>query len=198
MDLPGLVVYATAMSIAPGPNAILLLASSVNHGFRRTIPQIVGINLGFAVQAVLVCAGLGAVFARFPSVQIWLTWIGGAYMLHLAWRVFRMSALQDSKPAPPVSLVEAVLFQYVNPKGWLISVTIGTLFMPPNADLLPALGIVFLVLVTINGATATVWAAFGSSLRRWLADAQHRRIFNSALSAAIVGTVGKMLWDLPR
>ena len=127
-----------------------------------------------------------------------LPWIGGAYMLFLAWRIFRMSALQDSKPAPPVSLVGAAIFQYVNPKGWLISVTIGTLFMPPDANLLPALSIIFLVLVTINGTTATVWAAFGSSLRRWLADAKHRLVFNAALSAAIVATVVKMLWDLPR
>ncbi len=40
------VSYVTVMSITPGPNNLLLAASGVNFGLRRSVPMMVGITLG--------------------------------------------------------------------------------------------------------------------------------------------------------
>ena len=42
------VLFATVMFFTPGPNNIMLLSSGLTYGFRRTIPHIVGIVIGFA------------------------------------------------------------------------------------------------------------------------------------------------------
>ena len=39
--------FAFATSITPGPNNMMLFASGVNFGFRRTIPHMLGIGAGF-------------------------------------------------------------------------------------------------------------------------------------------------------
>lgn len=44
--LQGLVIFSFVTSITPGPNNLMLLASGVNFGFRRSMPHMLGIALG--------------------------------------------------------------------------------------------------------------------------------------------------------
>ena len=71
--------YSFVMSITPGPNNVMLTASGATFGFRRTIPHILGISVGFALELLAVCAGLGAIFTRWPQLQAGLRWVGAAY-----------------------------------------------------------------------------------------------------------------------
>ena len=75
------VTYTLVMSITPGPNNVMLTASGANFGFRRTLPHIFGIVFGFIVQLLAVCAGLSALFIRWPRLQSALAWVGAAYLL---------------------------------------------------------------------------------------------------------------------
>jgi len=81
------VTYTFVMSITPGPNNVMLTASGANFGFRRTVPHILGVGVGFVVQLLAVCAGLSALFARWPALQSALGWVGAAYLLYLGWRM---------------------------------------------------------------------------------------------------------------
>ena len=84
--------YTLVMSITPGPNNVMLTASCANFGFRRTLPQMAGICAGFTVQLVAVCAGLAAVFARWPLIRALLGAVGAAYLVFLGWQILRSSA----------------------------------------------------------------------------------------------------------
>src|SRR3981189_4015871 len=79
------VTYTFVMPITPGPNNVMLTASGANFGFRRTVPHIFGVAVGFVVQLLAVCAGLSALFARWPALQGALGWVGAAYLLYLGW-----------------------------------------------------------------------------------------------------------------
>jgi len=79
--------YTFVMSITPGPNNVMLTASGANFGFRRTVPHILGIGCGFTAQLLAVCAGLSAVFTRWPALQSTLAWVGAAYLLYLGWQM---------------------------------------------------------------------------------------------------------------
>ena len=77
-DLLGpLILFAAAMCLTPGPNVVMVTASAANFGFRRTIPQILGITIGFAIMimaaacfaSVVVWAGFGAAIARFLATR---------------------------------------------------------------------------------------------------------------------------------
>jgi threonine/homoserine/homoserine lactone efflux protein len=70
------ITYTFVMSITPGPNNVMLTASGARFGFRRTLPHILGIGCGFIVQLLAVCAGLSALFTRWPSIQSTLAWVG--------------------------------------------------------------------------------------------------------------------------
>src|SRR5688500_2572359 len=82
-----LLIYAFVTSITPGPNNFILLASGVNFGFRRTIPNMLGISAGFASLLIGVGLGLGALLTAFPALHTTLKIAGGAYLLYLAWRI---------------------------------------------------------------------------------------------------------------
>jgi hypothetical protein len=78
------VVFATVMFFTPGPNNIMLLSSGLTYGFRRTLPHVVGITIGFAFMVGAVGLGLGTVFIAFPVLQTILKYAGIAYLVYLA------------------------------------------------------------------------------------------------------------------
>ena len=85
--LLALSVYAFVTSITPGPSNLMLLASGANFGFARTVPQILGITIGFTLLLLGVGLGLGAMLVAMPALQLGLKLGGGAYLLYLAWRI---------------------------------------------------------------------------------------------------------------
>src|SRR5687768_1788930 len=115
-----LVLFALTTSITPGPNNMMLLASGVNFGMRRTIPHMIGIEVGFASLLVAVGLGLGALFQSSPTLYLVLKIAGGLYLLWIAWSIGMSRALGDGKSSgSPMTLWAAAAFQWVNPKAWV-------------------------------------------------------------------------------
>src|ERR1700736_3802819 len=114
-----LVLFAAAMCLTPGPNVIMVTASAANFGFRRAIPHMLGITLGFGLMVMAVGFGLAGLFHAEPRLHELLKYAGAAYLLYLAWRIAQAEAAgTDPARAKPINFVEAVLFQCINPKGW--------------------------------------------------------------------------------
>src|SRR5690606_6658477 len=113
-----LVLFAFTTSITPGPNNLMLLASGVNFGFRRTIPHMLGIGVGFFSLLIGVGLGLGALLESIPVLYVALKFAGGTYMLFLAWKIATSRTIGESKGTKtrPMKLREAAVFQWVNPK----------------------------------------------------------------------------------
>ena len=82
--LVAFVVFAVVGLYTPGPNNVMLLASGLNFGLRRTLPHISGVALGFAFLVAVVGFGLGAVFDAYPLLQSVLKYGGAAYLVYLA------------------------------------------------------------------------------------------------------------------
>jgi len=122
--LPALVLFAVAASFTPGPNTLMLAASGANHGFRRSLPHMLGITLGFPALLLSVALGLGVVFRGWPLLHEILKIGGAGYLLYLAWRIARAGS-PDSGDAGgrPLRFFEAVAFQWVNIKAWMMAVT---------------------------------------------------------------------------
>jgi threonine/homoserine/homoserine lactone efflux protein len=181
-----LVGFAFVMSVTPGPNNMMLLASGVNHGFRRTIPHMAGISLGFGLMVLLVGLGLGQVFMRVPAAYTVLKYVGVAYMLWLAWRIANAGEIGEGKAgAQPLTFLEAAAFQWVNPKAWVIAIGCVTNYALFENAVLSALAAAVINSV-VNFPTICIWAAFGAGLRQFLADARWRRAFNWAMASLLV------------
>ena len=187
------VTYTFVMSITPGPNNVMLTASGAHFGLRRTLPHIVGIGVGFAVQLLAVCAGLSALFARWPALQRALGWVGAAYLLYLGWRLLGHSDTEARAARRPVTFLEAAMFQFLNPKAWVMTLTAATLYLPQELGLLLRGGYMAGIMEGIGVPCMTVWALFGSSLRGLLAAPRGRLAFNLAMALALAMTAVMML-----
>src|SRR4051812_45040593 len=119
--------FMVVMYFTPGPNNIMLLASGLTYGFRRTIPHIAGIVIGFAFMIAAVGLGLGTVFLAYPILQTILKYAGAAYLIYLA-AVIALSGptTPDGETGRrPMTFWGAAMFQWINAKGWVI--VIGTI-----------------------------------------------------------------------
>lgn len=163
-----LIGYYFVMYITPGPNNTMLTVSGIKFGFFRTMPHLFGIPSGHALQLILVCLGLGVIFETYPMIQDILKWIGTAYLLYLAWKILGSLKVGDKDTSSPLKYYEAVIFQFVNPKAWIICITAVSLFFPREESLL--ISILFLVLLSsaVNLPCISCWALFGATIRNFL------------------------------
>jgi threonine/homoserine/homoserine lactone efflux protein len=186
--------YSLVMSITPGPNNVMLTAAGANFGFRRTIPHLLGISLGVAVELLAVCAGLGALFMRWPYFQSVLSWVGAAYLIYMGWKILKSSGVSASATGPePITFWQAALFQFLNPKAWVMTLTAAALFLPAEWGVIRGSAYVVCMMVLINLPSVAVWALFGSSMRRFLEQPSRRAMFNGVMALALVGTAVMMV-----
>lgn len=189
-----LVTFAFVSSITPGPNNFMLLASGVNFGFRRTIPHMCGIGVGFFTLLIGVGFGLGALFSTFPQLHVALKIVGGIYLLWLAWKIATAQSMSSEKAARarPMTFMEAAAFQWVNPKAWIMAVTGMALFTRPEA---PYLSVLFVAtaFAFVNFPSVSTWAGFGTALRGFLASPARLKWFNIAMGVLLAASVVPML-----
>jgi threonine/homoserine/homoserine lactone efflux protein len=177
------------MSITPGPNNVMLTASGATFGFRRTVPHMLGITFGFSVVLLAVCAGLDAIFTRWPNLQTVLRWAGAAYLVYLGWKLLRAGeASAKDQTHKPLTFLEGAAFQFLNPKAWVMTLTAAAMFLPRDLGFLTGCAYMVAVMAIINLPCITVWALFGSSLRGFLAKPSGRVVFNAAMALALAVT----------
>ena len=192
--LCALVIFSFVSSITPGPNNIMLFASGVNFGMYRTWPHALGIAFGFATLLIAVGAGVGVVVESSARVMFLLKVCGGAYMVYLAWRIATGGSIEAPQSTDrPMSFTEAAVFQWVNPKAWVMAVTAMSAYTG-EGQYWSNVAIVVAVFVLVNFPSVTCWAGFGHLLSRWLNDPVRRRRFNYAMASALIVS----LWPLLR
>jgi threonine/homoserine/homoserine lactone efflux protein len=188
-----LMAFAFATSVSPGPNNMMLLASGVIFGFRRTLPHMLGIELGFGLLVIASALGLGAIVTGHPGLQLALKIAGGAYLLWLAWKIGMSRELGDGgEAAKPMSFSGAALFQWVNPKAWAMAVGAAAVYVDPQALVLTT-ALITLAFMLGGLAAQPLWTAFGVALRSFLADPARLKWFNIAMGALVALSIIPMV-----
>ena len=193
LDLP-LITYIATMSVTPGPNNLMLAASGVNHGLRRTVPHMLGVNVGFGVQAALVSGTLAWAMTWLQSIRLPLMAVGCGYLLWLAWRQLKAGRPTGNEDAKPLGFLGAALFQWVNPKAWMFALNLGILFLPQHAGI-PAILWLALLCMIVGAPCMAVWALAGDRLRRWLNRPAALLVFNGTMAILLGLTSVWLLWD---
>ena len=184
-ELLPLMTYCFVMSSTPGPNNVMLTASGANFGYRGSLPQILGINVGGFIQTYVTCLGLGALFVAYPALHEALRIGGALYMVFLAWKLTG-GAVGDARLPQPIPFWQGALFQAVNPKSWLKAVTVASVFMPAGFPAPVGALIVALVGLVIGFPCISMWALFGVAIRRALTDPRKQRVFNMLMALTLV------------
>ena len=193
-----LVSYVAIMSITPGPNNLMLAASGVNFGFRRSLPHVMGISAGHAVQVALTAALLAYVLAGLGPVRLWLAVVGCLYLLWLSWQIARAGqpASAGRTHGRPMGFLAAALFQWLNPKAWVMVINVALLFMPKAGAGHPGLAVALgISCALINLPCIAVWALAGDRLRRRLATPQALWVFNGLMGGLMAATALWLLFE---
>ncbi|MDR6900038.1 LysE family translocator [Rhizobium miluonense] len=188
-----LLLFAFTTSITPGPNNMMLFTSGVNFGFRRTIPHMLGIGVGFFVLLIAVGLGLGALLHTVPVLYTALKFAGGAYLVWIAWKIGTSRSLSEAESdARPMSFISAAAFQWVNPKAWVMAVTAMATYTNEQLYLFTVLLVGF-AFAAVNVPSVSTWAGFGSVLRDWLSDPVRLKWFNITMAVLLVLSLWPML-----
>lgn len=187
--------FAFATSITPGPNNTMLLASGANFGFMRTLPHIAGVSFGCVLMVLLIGFGIGQLLAASPLLYTLLRYAGAGYLLVLAWKLAQSQAIRPGAGrGRPMRFIEAALFQWVNPKAWVMVVGAVTTYAPRDGFVHNVVVIAF-VLALVNIPCISVWAGCGMALRRVLDRPSRIRAFNMTMAMLLVLSLYPILMD---
>jgi threonine/homoserine/homoserine lactone efflux protein len=190
-----LVLFAAVMCLTPGPNVIMITTSAANFGFRRAIPHMLGITFGFGFLVAAVGLGLAGLIHAAPRLHTVLKYAGAAYLLYLAWCIARADAASGtSARAKPIGLIEAALFQWINPKGWVTALGALAAFTPVGGDVLWETLVIAGVLAAACLVSVVIWAGFGTMIGRFLHKPRARMAFNGSMAALLVLSLIPVFW----
>ncbi|WP_375229159.1 LysE family translocator [Roseobacter sp. S98] len=190
--LLALTAFAFVSSATPGPNNLMLMASGANYGFRRSIPHMLGISIGFGVMIILVGAGLIQAFDAWPVSYTILKVLSVIYMTWLAWKIATAAPVTEQAAAgQPMTFLQAAAFQWVNPKAWAMALTALTVYAG-DATLL-AFGIVAVVFCLVNLPAITMWTVLGQQVARILTNTTRLRVFNLTMAALLIASLAPVL-----
>ncbi|OAE64056.1 LysE family translocator [Achromobacter mucicolens] len=193
-----LALFALVSSITPGPNNVMLASSGLNFGFRRSVPHLLGVNLGFTLMIFLVGVGLGSVFQQTPALYTVLKYAGAAYLLYLAWKIANSGPLDEGEArGKPFTFLQAAAFQWVNPKAWVMAVGVVATYTPQNG-FFANLVIATLVCGVVNLPSIGIWVTFGTALRRVLHRPAAIRAFNVGMALLLVASLYPVALELLR
>ena len=188
---PALMLFALVSSITPGPNNLMLMSSGANFGFRRTLPHMMGVSVGFLLMLVLVGIGVMQLFDAVPYSLEVLRVACLVYLFYLAYRIATSSQMvskQDkNEQAKPFTFIQAVLFQWVNPKAWTMALSAISVYAPSRD--VSAVILVGVVFVLVNLPCISSWTLAGQKLSVWLHSAARLRVFNMTMATLLVCSV---------
>jgi threonine/homoserine/homoserine lactone efflux protein len=182
-------LFTLAGAVTPGPNNTISTLSGATFGFRKTLPQMLGVTVGYPLMLAALGLGLGEVFKYVPWLHNAMRYVGAAFLLYLAWKLVRANAPQAAGTARPVGFIEALLFQWLNPKAWSIALGAIAAFTTPGLAppaFLWEVTIFTAVSVLITFPSLVVWCLFGVAISAALKDDRKRRLVNYALAGILV------------
>lgn len=182
-----LIVFAAIAAYTPGPNNTILMASGINYGFRKTLPMIFGVGLGFPLMIACVGLGLGKIFEIFPQIYTALKYLGAAYMLWLAYKIAtsKPSSGDNDNGAKPLTFLQGAAFQWVNPKGWIMAVTALSAYTLAS-DYYFGVAAVVITFVVMGFTSAATWAMFGVILKEVMGNPRWFKLINYGLATLLI------------
>lgn len=194
-QLGAFVVFSLVGSFTPGPNNTIATATAANFGFRAALPHIFGVPFGFSTMLALGSLGAVGLLLSLPTAAGAIKWAGIAYLVYLGWLLIRAArATSDHAPgtltARPLTFLESALFQYANPKAWMLATATAGTFMS-GRDVATRAALICMVFSATCIASLAVWAWMGAALRQWLRTSRRRWWFNAAMGLSLAATA---LW----
>jgi threonine/homoserine/homoserine lactone efflux protein len=190
-----LISYIVVMSITPGPNNLMLATSGVNFGLRRTLPHLVGISLGCGFLCLCITFSLSLIMSTISAIRLPLAILGCLYLLWLSWKIWLAGSPVGRERARPMTMKAAILFQWINPKAWMMLINAAILFTAKDGSITNSALLLALSFTVIGFPCVYVWALMGDRLRETLQIGWRLRVFNGLMAGTLAITAFWLMFD---
>lgn len=190
--LISIATFTLSTCITPGPNNIMLLSSGLTFGYKRTMPHMAGIVIGFPLMILLVGIGLGIVFEKFPILLSILKVIGILYLFWMAYKIATNKTtveIKENDESKPFTFLQSALFQWVNPKAWIMGITAISIFVTSQEHSLFQVLILSLIFMLSGVVSTNLWTSGGVVLKKFIKDESHVRKFNILMAFLLLLSV---------
>lgn len=191
--LIGFAVFAMTAAMTPGPNNIMLTSSGATFGFRRTIPHMVGIAVGFSILATAGGFGLATLFAFMPLLFPVMKIISIGFLLYLAWKIANSGRVGKQEAAAPLTLWQAAAFQIVNPKTMAVIISAVSTYTSGVENLTIEVTQIVLIFLIATVCSTSTWCLFGAAIGRLLTKETHLKLFNRLMALLLLGSMFPIL-----
>ena len=187
-----LMAFALVTSITPGPNNLMLMASGANFGFRKTVPHMLGVALGFVAMAFLMGLGLAKVFDAAPWLHTVLSVVSVIYLCWLAWKIANAApASARDSGGRPFTFLQAAAFQWGNPKAWAMALSAVTVYAPGQSA--AAMAAVAVIFGAVNLPSVGTWCYLGTQLSNVLTSTTRLVWFNRSMAVLLIASLVPVL-----
>lgn len=196
--LLSIATFTLSTVITPGPNNIMLLSSGLTFGYKRTVPHMLGIMLGFPFMVLLVGLGLGIIFEKFPILFTVLKVVGIAYLFWMAFKIANNKSsfdIKEDENSKPFTFLQSAAFQWVNPKAWIMAITAISIFVTSKDDSLIQVTIIAVIYMLSGVVSTNTWTVGGLLLKRFIKEESSVRKFNILMAVLLVVSVLPIIFE---
>lgn len=181
--------FAFVSTITPGPNNIMLMSSGMHYGFHRTIPHILGISIGCGALILSACFGLIQLFKAYPVTYTIMNVLCAIYLLYLTYKIAtsKVDLRKNTANSHPMNFIEAVLFQWINPKAWTMAITTASVYAASSS--LNGIMMATTIFTLIMLPCTCVWAILGQHFAQWMTSIVRLKVFNRSMAALLLLTL---------
>lgn len=189
-----IVPFAVAAAI-PGPAQGALIGQVLSRGGRANVPFIAGMVLGNAVWLIVATLGLAALALRFEAVFIAVKWLGIAYLLFVAWKLWTKDTLQNEIiPVSERSVGRGVLtgsfLTLSNPKAVIFFGAVLPHAFDMSALTLSEIGLIMTLGIGIDLAIQLGYLTAASKIRNTVRSPKAMRRVNRTSAGLLAGCAG--------
>lgn len=177
-------IYCFVTAYTPGANNLLSMSNAARLGFRKSFRFNLGITVGFLIVMSVCTIFSSTLFSALPRVRIFMQVLGAAYMLYLAWKIWKTSSDFEVEKGKESGFLAGMILQFMNPKIYIYAITAMSLYILPVFHSTTAL-ICFTLILTVIGASGSyVWALFGSAFCKLFT--KHTKAVNLVMALLLV------------
>lgn len=185
------VVAAILISISPGAGAVNTMSNGMRYGVRRSLPAILGLQLGYGAQILLVGAGLGAIIASSNLALSVIKWLGVGYLIWLGVQKWReVPVTQHSTEQATASghkrFWQAAVVNLTNPKATIFLIALFPQFLVASEPHGPQLATMGLTLIIVDCVVMLGYALLASQLFRFMTTPRQQKRMNQVFGSLFV------------
>ena len=174
-----------SLGFTPGPNNAVASYSAFNFGFKKTIPLIMGVGLGYTLLVILINFVLISIFKTYPIIQEIIRILGTVFLVYLAYKIATSNTSNNEKKTNPVTFYDTFVFQFINPKGVMAATTLISKFVDQDNYISTSLMVIIVCSLTAF-SSITAWTLLGKFLRKFATNNSFIKRFNYVMSMLIL------------